>query len=92
MKYTVIQTQRFRKSLRKMLRRGKSEDKILEVVRMLADGETLPPQFRDHALVGDRIGLRDCHIESDWVLLYMIRNDVLVLTLTDTGTHSDLGL
>ena len=92
MKYTVIQTQRFRKSLRKMLRRGKSEDKILEVVRMLADGETLPPQFRDHALVGDRIGLRDCHIESDWDLLYVIRDDVLVLTLTDTGTHSDLGL
>ena len=92
MKYTVIQTQRFRKSLRKMLRRGKSEDKILGVVRMLADGETLPPQFRDHALVGDRIGLRDCHIESDWDLLYVIRDDVLVLTLTDTGTHSDLGL
>ena len=62
------------------------------VVNMLASGEPLPPQYHDHALIGDRIGLRDCHIENDWVLLYMIKDDILVLTLTDTGTHSDLRL
>lgn len=75
-----------------MLKRGKDIKKISAVVRMLANGETLPPQFRDHALSGDLIGFRDCHIENDWGLIYKIQNDILILTLADTGTHSDLGL
>ena len=60
------------------------------VVKMLAKGETLPPQYRDHALTGDLEGTRDCHITPDWLLLYRIENDVLVLTLTRTGSHADL--
>jgi len=92
MKYAVRQTKRYKKSLRKMIRRGKDVKKIADVVRMLANGETLPPQYHDHALVNDLAGLRDCHIESDWVLLYTIKENVLVLTLSNTGTHSDLGL
>jgi mRNA interferase YafQ len=92
MKYAVRITSRYKKSLKKMLKRGKDIKKISAVVRMLANGETLPPQFRDHALVGDLVGFRDCHIENDWVLIYKIQNDVLILTLADTGTHSDLGL
>ncbi len=91
MKYGIRTTSRYRKSLKRMLRRGKDIKKISAVVRMLAMGETLPPQYKDHALSGDLEGLRDCHIESDWVLLYL-RTDTgeLVLTLSDTGTHSDL--
>ena len=92
MKFSVRQTNRFKKGLKRMMRRGKSREKILTVVRMLANGDTLPPQYRDHALVGDRSGLRDCHIDSDWVLLYYYESNILVLTLTDTGTHADLGL
>ena len=92
MKYAVRITSRYKKSLKKMLKRGKDIKKISAVVRMLANGETLPPQFRDHALVGDLVGFRDCHIENDWVLLYKIQNNILILTLADTGTHSDLGL
>jgi mRNA interferase YafQ len=92
MKYAVVKTKRFRKSLAKMLRRGKDIGKLESVVRILASGEPLPPEYRDHALIGDRIGLRDCHIESDWILLYATKNDVLVLVLSDTGTHSDLRL
>lgn len=92
MKYRVFYTTRCKKSVKKMLRRGKSEDKFYAVVDMLAKGETLPPQYHDHPLFGDRIGYRDCHIESDWVLIYTIKNDMLILTLTDTGTHSDLVL
>ena len=75
-----------------MLKRGKDIGKIADVVRRLANGETLPPQFRDHALAGNLAGLRDCHVEDDWVLLYYIEQDVLVLVLADTGTHSDLSL
>ena len=92
MKYTVKATTRFKKSVKLMEKRGKSRAKLLEVVNKLAMGETLPPQNRDHALTGNLIGFRDCHIENDWVLIYKIQNDVLILTLTDTGSHSDLGL
>ena len=60
------------------------------VLKMLANGETLPPQYRDHALTGDMEGTRDCHITPGWLLLYRIENDVLVLTLTRTGSHADL--
>ena len=92
MKYEILQTTRFKKSLKKMLKRGKDRTKLRTVVAMLARGETLPVKYKDHALIGDFAGSRDCHIENDWVLIYKIIDDVLVLTLADTGTHSDLGL
>ena len=90
MKYTVRRTKTFRKELKKMLRRGADLDKLETVVNKLAAGETLPPQYRDHALSGDLEGTRDCHITPDWLLLYRIENDILVLALTRTGSHSDL--
>ena len=92
MKYGIRKSTRFKKSLRKMLKRGKDIKKIAAVVRMLAMGETLPARYKDHALSGDLVGLRDCHIENDWVLFYRITDGLLILTLVDTGTHSDLGL
>ena len=92
MKYGIRKTSRYKRSLKKMLRRGKDIGKIADVVRRLAEGETLPPQVRDPALTGNLAGLRDCHIENDWVLLYYIEQDILVLVLADTGTHADLSL
>ena len=91
MKYRVFRAKQFRKSLKRMLRRGKDINKINDVILKLANGEQLEPQYKDHALSGDLDGLRDCHIENDWVLLYFYTaNGELVLTLSDTGTHSDL--
>ena len=90
MKYEVVKLKRFRKNLKKMLRRGKDINKLETVVSILARGEQLPAKYKDHALSGDLEGLRDCHIENDWLLLYYIEDNVLVLTLTDTGTHADL--
>ena len=90
MKYDVIRTAKFRKELKKMLKRGADVAKLETVVSILASGETLPPQYHDHALTGNLAGLRDCHIENDWLLLYTIQDDVLVLTLTRTGSHADL--
>ena len=84
MKYGIRTTTRYRKSLKKMLKRGKDIKKISAVVRALAMGETLPPQYKDHALSGNLEGLRDCHIENDWLLLYYIEDNVLVLTLNGT--------
>ena len=92
MKYSIRQTKRFKKSLKKMLRRGKDYSKLRAVVSRLACGQPLAPKFKDHPLSNNMAGLRDCHIENDWVLLYYYQDDVLVLTLSDTGTHSDLGL
>ena len=90
MKFEVVKLRRFKKSLKKMFRRGKDINKLEAVVSMLARGESLPARYKDHALSGDLTGLRDCHIENDWILLYYIEANVLVLTLSDTGTHSDL--
>ena len=84
MKYRLRRTKRFASSLARMIRRGKDIKKLSAIVTMLANGEPLPPQCRDHALTGDLAGLRDCHVENDWVLLYYIEDDVLVLTLSDT--------
>lgn len=92
MKYGVRKTSRYKKSLKKMLKRGKDIKKLTNVVLKLANGEQLPPQYKDHPLSGDLAGLRDCHIENDWVLLYEIKDNLLILSLADTGTHSDLGL
>lgn len=92
MKYAVRMTSRFKRSLKLMLKRGKSKEKFMTVVRMLANGEVLPPQYKDHPLVNNLASFRDCHIENDWVLLYRIQDGILILTLADTGTHSDLGL
>ena len=90
MKYHLRRTKRYSKSLKKMIKRGNDLKEITKVVRLLVNGEKLPPKYKDHALHGDLEGFRDCHIENDWVLLYYIDDDVLVLTLSDTGSHSDL--
>ena len=90
MKYEVIRTTRFRKELKKMIKRGADIAKLETVVNILASGEQLPPQYHDHALTGDMAGTRDCHITPDWLLIYRINGNVLTLTLTRTGTHADL--
>ena len=65
--------------------------KLLEdVIAALAMGEALPEKNKDHALTGDWVGHRECHIQPDWLLVYRIEDDVLVLTLSRTGSHSDL--
>ena len=61
-----------------------------EIIRKLARGEELPKENRDHALSGNWLGYRECHIQSDWLLIYRVEEGVLILTLTRTGTHSDL--
>ena len=60
------------------------------MVDLLAMGQPLPERNRDHALTGDWVGHRECHIQPDWLLIYRVEEDVLVLTMTRTGTHSEL--
>jgi len=90
MKYRIEQTTRFRKDLRAVVKRGEDVRLLNAVVDMLAAGQPLPQRNHDHALTGDRIGQRECHIGPDWLLVYRIHENVLILELLQTGTHSDL--
>ena len=79
-----------KKDARLMRKRGKDMSKLTNVLDCLAAGKLLPPSFKDHQLTGDMKDFRECHIEPDWLLIYQFHDDVLTLTTTGTGTHSDL--
>ena len=89
-KYEVQFSKRFKKSYKQAIKRGKDISKLEKVVELLADGVALPQQYRDHNLTGNYEGFKECHIEPDWLLIYRYLNNILVLELFDTGTHSDL--
>jgi mRNA interferase YafQ len=84
----LAQTKQFKKDVKRMRKRGKDLDKIKAVIDLLVAEEPLPPKNRDHKLGGNWIGRRDCHIEPDWILIYKLTEDELLLERT--GTHSDL--
>lgn len=88
----VVTSSLFRKQLKRCRRRGWDLDRLAEVVEMLQSGEKLPNRYHDHVLTGNRKGLRDCHIQPDWVLIYEVREAEVVLLLLETGSHADLGL
>lgn len=90
MKYDIARTSRFKKDFKLSKNRGLDIEKLTEVIEMLADGKTLPEKYKDHPLKGYFKDYRECHIEPDWLLMYKISQDTLVLTLVRTGTHSDL--
>ena len=89
-KYTVKVTSQFKKDYKLAKKRGLDVSLLENVVTLLAIGEALPESNRDHALTGNWKEYRECHVLPDWLLIYRIEDDVLVLTLTRTGTHSDL--
>ena len=89
-KYTVKPTTQFKKDYKRAMKRGLKIELLEKVVELLAMSEALPGKNRDHELSGNWVGHRECHIQPDWLLVYRIEDDVLVLTLARTGTHSDL--
>ena len=89
-KYDLAVTAQFRKDYKLAKKRGLKMEALAEIVTLLAKGEALPEKNRDHNLSGNWIGHRECHVLPDWLLIYRIEENVLVLTLTRTGTHSDL--
>ena len=90
MSYDIVWTNAFKKDYKLALKRHMNVDLLDDIIRALSRGESLPEKNRDHALTGDWIGHRECHIQPDWLLIYRIEGDVLVLTLARTGSHSDL--
>lgn len=89
-KFTVKWTSAFKKDYKLAVKRGLDISLLKDIVELLASGSALPPACRDHALMGNWTGHRECHIMPDWLLIYYIESDILVLTLARTGTHSDL--
>ena len=89
-KYTVKTTTLFKKDFKLAMKRGLNIELLENVIALLSMGELLPEKNKDHALTGNWVGHRECHILPDWLLIYRIEDDVLVLTLARTGTHSDL--
>ena len=90
MTYVIKTTSQFRKSYRLAVKRGLDVSLLEKVVNKLKDGIALDEKYRDHQLSGSMRPFRECHIQSDWLLVYLRQDSVLTLTLVDTGTHSDL--
>ena len=88
--YKIRPSSRFQRDLKKIKKRNYDISLLERVLKMLAAGEELPAKYRDHALIGDFTGCRECHITPDWLLIYEIYEEALILYLTRTGTHSDL--
>ena len=90
MTYRIRATARFRKDYRLMRKRGLDMAQLDEVIAILASGDSMDDKYHDHALSGNYVGHRECHIAPDWLLVYYKEKDILVLALVRTGTHSDL--
>lgn len=85
---TTSRTSQFKRDVKRIKRRGKDLDELKKVLQALVRGEKLASTYRDHVLVGQYKGTRECHIEPDWLLIYELAEDEIVLIRT--GSHSDL--
>jgi len=83
-------TASMKRDMKRLRKQGKDMDKLRTVLLLLAAGQPLPPKNRDHALTGSRKACRECHVEPDWLLVYRIRQNELVLLAVATGSHADL--
>ena len=90
MKRQIVVTNQFCKDYKQAMKRGLKIDLLDDVIRLLSEGKALPEKNHDHPLTGNWVGHRECHIQPDWLLIYRIENEVLILTLSRTGTHADL--
>ncbi len=87
---TLVTTSQFRKDYKRIKKRGYDLSRLEWVIDTLLEEKPLDKQFRDHLLTGNYAGFRECHIQPDWLFIYAVQNDTLILTASRTGTHSDL--
>jgi len=85
---TPVYTRQFEKDIKRVKKRGKNLEKIKIIMRTLLQGQPLDPIHKDHKLIGNYLGRRECHIESDWLLIYKIEEGRIIFERT--GSHSDL--
>lgn len=86
----IVSSNRFKKDLKLAIKRGYDIKLLEKIVDTIASKKALDPKYKDHELTGDLKGFRECHITPDWLLIYQIYENELVLFLSRTGTHSDL--
>ncbi len=86
----VRYSSKFKKDFKVIIKRGYDISLFEEVLTILRNEKPLPEKYNDHALKGDYSGHRECHITADWLLIYKKENDLITLSLTRTGSHSDL--
>lgn len=90
MKYKIEISSKFKKDVKLIKKRGYALPQLKIVIDLLVEGKGLPSKYKDHALTGNYSGYRECHINPDWLLIYRVHEDILILALARTGTHSDL--
>ena len=88
--YIIKFTTTFKRSYKLMKKRGLDLTLLDYVVEELRLGNTLDEEYKDHILKGEYAGFHECHIRPDWLLIYLVEDDILTLTLVNTGSHSDL--
>ena len=88
--YKLKFTTAFKKNYKLMKKRGLDVSVLDDVIEELRQGKPLDDRYRDHVLKGEYAGFHECHIRPDWLLIYLVEEDVLTLTMVNTGTHSDL--
>mgnify|MGYP004547780705 FL=1 len=91
-KYDIEITSKFKSDYKKIRKQNKDINKLIEVLEVLANGEELPEKYKNHKLINDKFFKEcwECHIQPDWLLVYKIQDNELVLLLFATGSHSDL--
>lgn len=88
--YQLKFTNKFKKSYKLMKKRGYDMNLLEDIIESLRQGKPLAEKHRNHQLSGNFTGYYECHIKPDWLLIYLIEDDILTLTMIDTGSHSDL--
>ena len=88
--YTINYTNKFKKDVKRCHKRGLDLDLLRNAVKILAETGKLPPEYKPHPLKGNYKNRMECHIQPDWLMVWLQNDDELILLFTDTGTHSDL--
>ena len=83
-------TTQYKKDRKRAIKRGLLMNELDTVIGLLQEEKQLDPKYRDHALSGDYAGFRECHIQPDWLFIYAVDGDNLILIASRTGSHSDL--
>ena len=86
----IVYTNKMKRDVKLMKRRGKDIAKLTATLSLLASGKPMPQKYRDHQLSGNLSDFRECHIEGNWLLIYQIFENKLILSASGTGTHADL--
>ena len=87
---TIKRTAQFKKDFKRIIKQGVDIQPLVDIVKKISNEEPLDEKFCDHPLKGEWLGFRECHIKPNWLLIYFIDKGELILTLSRTGSHSDL--